>query len=80
MVSVLLQLNPLWYYMDYFVYANQQTVMIYDATNLTRPMTRYVESPAEISANFDTIAYQKGLYAFWALWVIRVWIIRQTYY
>lgn len=59
-MSICDKLFPNWHWTDNFVFAVVQNVMIEDATNATRPMSRYVESPAAISSNFDNMAYSKG--------------------
>lgn len=50
---------PEWKILDAFVPNVVQSVMVYDATANTRPMTHYVESSQAISNLFDNVAYSK---------------------
>lgn len=45
--------------MDYFVAAIVQNIANTDALESTNPMTHYVESRTEVSAQFNNIAYEK---------------------
>lgn len=53
------QIFPEWRVLDTFGYATLQNIMVSDSLNTTRPMSRYVETPADISGNFDGIGYRK---------------------
>lgn len=53
------QVKPAWRLLEQFVVASIQSTMITDSSATTRAMTTDAESPSEISALFDTIAYGK---------------------
>lgn len=52
-------LFPEWRRLDTAQFSQYQSVMVHDSTERTRPMSRYVESPADVSGNFDSIGYAK---------------------
>lgn len=47
--------------MDQFVIKNLQYAFANDALSTTRPMNTDAGSPADISALFDRVAYEKGI-------------------
>lgn len=51
--------------MDYFVVDVTQYVFRVDSNEFVQPMTHYVEHPIEIDFHFNSIAYSKGLFAFY---------------
>ena len=50
---------------DQFTVENLQYVMIQDSLESSRPINIQVNTPEEISAMFDSISYEKGVYSFY---------------
>jgi aminopeptidase N len=55
-----LQVEPTWELDLQFVVEQVQDVFQLDSLLATRAMTRKVNTPAEVSGNFDPISYSKG--------------------
>ncbi|GLG93891.1 uncharacterized protein GBIM_01216, partial [Gryllus bimaculatus] len=54
------QVEPDWDLLSSMVTSMQHSVLRTDARSTTHPITRYVETPSQISSSFDTITYSKG--------------------
>lgn len=58
-----MQAEPKWDLMDQFVVKNLQYAFANDGLSTTRPMNTDAGSPADVSALFDRVAYEKGVKA-----------------
>lgn len=56
------QIRPEWRIEDLFVLTDVQNALFTDSLFTTRQMTQYKESPGDILALYDNIAYSKGMY------------------
>lgn len=56
--------HPQWNYFHHFVIKELQPALHFDAEPSSRPMTHYVEDPADIENIFDVVTYSKGNFKF----------------